>query len=450
MLRGVHPPSVDTLARQLAAHPDLGVLPHALLVETARAAISEAVAAGEPGSATARAEAAAAERAARLLRPVINATGTLLHTNLGRAPLDPLRGSTAGWRASNLEFDVATGTRGSRRDHASALLARLCEAEAGLVVNNCAAAVMLVLAALGRPHERGEVLVSRGELVEIGGGFRIPDVLEQSGCHLREVGTTNRTRLADYHNAVGANTSMALKVHTSNYRITGFTEEASIAELATLSVPVVADIGSGLIDERLRFLADKAGKAPVVPWLIGEPGARQTLEQGAALAIFSGDKLLGGPQSGVIVGRRELVEACARHPLARALRPGGLVLEALQHVALTYLRGDARSLPFWTMALAPVGELEKRATSICLAAARPELSVVSCMSVPGGGTLPDAQIPSMGIRAPERVAAQLRSTPGVPIVARVEDGATYVDIRTVHPVDDAEVLSGLLRALSKT
>ncbi len=457
----MRPPSVDALARRLAEeHGARGLsghqlppeLPHALLVDAARAGIESARADGVPAEAEARARTIATQRARRLLRPVVNATGTLLHTNLGRAPL-PAAPTAAGdgpgpWRASNLELDLDAGVRGSRREHAASLLARLCGAEAGLVVNNCAAAVMLVLAALGRPREGGEVVVSRGELVEIGGGFRIPEVLEQSGCRLREVGTTNRTRRRDYERAVGPATSLLLKVHRSNYRISGFTEEASIAELAGLGVPLVADLGSGLVDESLDFLADRSGRAPSLPWLSGEPGVRQALAAGAAIVVFSGDKLLGGPQAGVIVGTAATVDACAAHPLARALRPGGLVLDALQRTALTYLSGRASTLPFWRMALTPVGDLRARAEAICAQIDRPDVEVIACASVPGGGTLPDVEIPSAGVAAPESVAARLRHRAGLPVVARVDAGRTIVDLRTVDPDDDAEIVSALKEAMA--
>lgn len=443
----MRPPSVDALARELAEDPVVSVLPHALLVEVARAGIDAARADGRPAEAAARARALGTARARRMLQPVVNATGTLLHTNLGRSPLGAGPGPGP-WRASNLEFDLDAGVRGSRREHAATLLARLCGAEAGLVVNNCAAAVMLVLAALGRPREGGEVVVSRGELVEIGGGFRIPEVLEQSGCRLREVGTTNRTRRHDYERAISAPTTLLLKVHRSNYRITGFTEEASITELATLGLPVVADLGSGLTDESLDFLADRSGRAPSLPWLAGEPGARQALAAGASVVVFSGDKLLGGPQAGIVVGRREAVEACAAHPLARALRPGGLVLDALQRTALAYLSGHARELPFWRMALVPVEELRARAEAVGEQVGAPGVSVVDCTSVPGGGTLPDVEIPSAGLAGPEGLAGRLRHRSGLPVVARVEDGRTVIDLRTVDPADDAEIVCALKECLA--
>ncbi|MBV9039874.1 MAG: L-seryl-tRNA(Sec) selenium transferase, partial [Acidimicrobiia bacterium] len=324
----VRPPSVDAVARELA---DVG-LPHPLLVDAARAAI----AAGDPDSARARAE----DLRRDLLRPVVNATGVLLHTNLGRAPIAHAQVPTY----TNLEFDVTTGRRGSRGRNAATLLARAAGAEAALVVNNGAAAVLLVLAALARDRD---VVVSRGELVEIGGGFRVPEVMTQSGARLVEVGTTNRTHRRDYERAVrtSSDAALVLKVHQSNYRIVGFTAAVDVRELTGLDVPVVVDLGSGLLDAATPWLL---GGPP--SWLAHEPAVRQTLEAGAAVVTFSGDKLLGGPQAGVVAGRADLVEACAAHPLARALRPGALVLSALQETALAYLRRDGDAIPFWRMA----------------------------------------------------------------------------------------------------
>jgi L-seryl-tRNA(Ser) seleniumtransferase len=423
----VRPPSVDAVARSLAGTG----LPHPLLVDAAR----EAIAAGDPDSARARADAVAAA----LLRPVINASGVLLHTNLGRAPL-PLEAATRAGpaRYSNLELDLTTGRRGSRHRHAAALLARAAGAAAALVVNNGAAAVLLALAALAKDRE---VIVSRGELVEIGGGFRIPEVMAASGARLVEVGTTNRTRAADYRNALTADTALILKVHQSNYRVVGFTETAAVAELAALGPPVLADIGSGLLDEATPWLA---GGPP--GWLAGEPGARQTLAAGAGLVTFSGDKLLGGPQAGVIAGDEALVGACARHPLARALRPGGLVLAALQETALAYLRREGTAIPFWDIATRPVAELRHRAEAlIAQAGAGLGAQAATCESVPGGGSLPGLEIPSAGVRVPGDHTSALRGW-DPPIVARVHDGATMLDLRAVDPSDD-EVLAKALASL---
>ena len=409
------PPSVDRLARSLA---DTG-LPHPLLVDAARAAID----AGDPDRATAIA--AGMERA--MLQRVINATGTPLHTNLGRAPFGVHQ--DAGFR--NLELDLATGRRGSRQSQAPMLLARACGAESAIVVNNCAAAVMLILAALVRG--RG-VAVSRGELVEIGGGFRVPEVMEQSGARLIEVGTTNRTRRQDYERAVAdpeADVALAMQIHQSNYRITGFTEMPSTAALADLGVPLVSDIGSGLLDAACPWLP----QGPPA-WLEGEPAAKQTLEAGASLVAFSGDKLLGGPQAGIIAGDRDLVEQCARHPLARALRPGGLVLGALQDLALAYLRRDGDAIPFWKMASRTTDELRARAERWNVG------TVVDTMSVPGGGTLPTVEIPSVGIALEGDHAAALRGAP-VAIMARVENDTTICDLRTIDPADDDAVIAAL-------
>jgi L-seryl-tRNA(Ser) seleniumtransferase len=416
------PPSVDALARSLG---DVG-LPQPLLVDAARAAI----AAGDPASARARAE----EVAAALLRPVVNATGVMLHTNLGRAPaahVSSAGGAGGPVRYSSLEIDLVGGKRASRSNHAASLLARAAGAEAAHVVNNGAAALLLVLTALARGRE---VVVSRGELVEIGGGFRIPDVMAQSGAVLREVGTTNRTRLSDYRDAVTAETAFVLKVHQSNYRIVGFTESVEVAALAGLGPPVVADIGSGLLDASTPWLP---GAPPA--WLAGEPAARQTLDAGAALVTFSGDKLLGGPQAGIIAGRADLVAACARHPLSRALRPGGLVLAALQETALAYLRRDGMAIPFWRMAATPVEELVARAEA--LGVGRP----VRTVAVAGGGSVPGQEVPSAGVAVEGDHAAALRAN-DPPIVARVAGGETVCDLRTVDPADDvvlAKALAGL-------
>ncbi len=415
------PPSVDALARSIS---DVD-LPHPLLVDAARDAISR----GAPE----RARAIAEEIGTAMLRPVINATGVLIHTNLGRAPLAARRQADEGARGSNLELDLSTGGRGSRRRHAAALLARACGAESALVVNNGAAAVLLVLATMAAGRA---VVVSRGELVEIGGGFRIPEVLAASGAHLVEVGTTNRTRLSDYRKACELQPALVLKVHQSNYRITGFTESVGVADLAGLGLPVVADIGSGLLDAATPWI-DSGPPA----WLSDEPAARQALESGASLVTFSGDKLLGGPQAGIIAGRRELVDACASQPLARALRPGGLVLSHLQQTALAYLRGDGACIPLWRMASIPVAALRGRAESLGV------WEPVECQSVPGGGSAPGAQIASFGVALDGDHTQALRSQ-DPPVVARVHDGRTVADLRTVDPADDpslAKALSACVR-----
>ncbi len=413
----MRPPSVDALSRSLS---DID-LPSPLLVEAARTAISN----NDPDSA--REEALKLQRA--LLGPAINATGVLLHTNLGRAPL----GYQQAPQATNLEFDLATGNRGSRNDHVANLICKLGGAEAALVVNNCSAAVTLVLAALARGRA---VAVSRGELVEIGGGFRIPDVMAESGAQLIEVGTTNRTRAADYQAAHRLHdTALLLKVHPSNYKISGFTEEASIGSLSVVGPPVVADLGSGFIDEACHWLRD--GKPS---WLRDEPAVKQTLEAGADLVTFSCDKLFGGPQAGIIAGRKDLVAACASHPLMRAFRPGALVLSALQQTALAYLRRDGDAIPFWRMAQTSVLELEARAEALGVG------SPVQTMSMTGGGSLPGEEFPSAGVEIDGDVSDALRNAE-VPVIARVRDHSTVLDLRTVNPDDDTLVAKALASSI---
>jgi len=414
------PPSVDALARSLAGSG----LPHALLVDVARAAIAD----GAVADASARAEALRRT----LLTPVVNATGVLLHTNLGRAPLAHHQSA----HAQSLELDLATGGRGSRQRAVGGLLARLCSAEDAMVVNNNAAAVLLVLVALAAGRA---VPVSRGESVEIGGGFRVPEVMAQSGARLVDVGTTNRTRLADYRRAVDAgDVALVLKVHPSNYRVDGFVEETSVAELATLGPPVVVDLGSGLVDATCPWWP---GPHPP-PWLAGEPAAVQTVAAGAALVTFSGDKLLGGPQAGIITGRADLVARCAAHPLARALRPGGLVLAALQELVLAYLRRDVvATVPFWRMAATPVADLTARAEAI---AAATGTTAVATDALPGAGSAPGATLPSAGVRlAGDHLAALRGHDP--PVITRAREGITVADLRAVEPDDDAVLVEALRR-----
>jgi len=435
--RGV--PSVDAVVSALDG------LPHPLLVECARAAVDDARTRAGRGEAVDHdavvAHASALVRARRnaRLHPVVNATGVLLHTNLGRAVVSEAAMAEAvsvGTSYSNLEYDVAVGTRGSRHAHVGWLLARLCRAEAAMVVNNNAAAVLLTLAALARDHE---VVVSRGELVEIGGGFRVPEIMAESRCRLVEVGTTNRTRRADYARAVTVDTALVLKVHASNYRMVGFVEATPVEELAALGVPVVVDAGSGLIDERTPWLEETP------PWLRDEPGVRQVLAAGAALVTFSGDKLLGGPQAGIVVGRADLVAAVAGHPLARAMRADKVTLAALQETTRAYLDGDAAELPLWRMACRTTDELRARAEA--LVSACPALEVVVTQAAAGGGSLPGLDIPSVGVAlatGPDRAAATLRHHD---VIARIVDGRVVCDLRTVEPDDDDRVLAALRAAL---
>lgn len=423
------PPSVDQLARSLHHHG----LPHPLLVEVAREAIAQ--------NRHTEADLLAAERKRRMLQPVINATGVLLHTNLGRAPVsvavDPAY--------SNLELSLATGQRGSRQKTVGDALATACGAEAAMIVNNCAAAVLLTMAALA-PGRR--VAVGRGELVEIGGGFRIPDVMALSGAELVEVGTTNRCRLTDYTDA--DDVAMVLKVHRSNYKIVGFTQDVSIEALAgapeLADVALVVDLGSGLLDASCPWL-----DGPPPAWLADEPAVRQTLAAGADLVLFSGDKLFGGPQAGIVAGRKELVEQCGRHPLARAVRPGSLVLQAVQQTTLAYLDRRGGDIPLWRMASEPVAALTARADAI-VADVGADRGLVSapCNSVPGGGTLPTVSFPSHGLRIDGDLVTALRDLER-PVIARIENDETVLDLRTIDPVDDgylAEALSHVLETMA--
>jgi L-seryl-tRNA(Ser) seleniumtransferase len=418
-----------------------GTLPHALCARCARDAVDAArdrAAAGEavtPDAVVADARDRLAALGERLLTPVVNATGVLLHTNLGRAPLgDDAREAIEHVAAySNLEFELPTGQRGSRHAHAGHLLALACGAEAGLVVNNNAAAVLLTLAALARDRE---VVVSRGELVEIGGAFRVPDIMREAGARLVEVGTTNRTRRSDYEQAIRTETAIVLKVHTSNYRMVGFVEDTPVAQLASLGRPVVVDAGSGLLDDTTPWLPHRPS------WLHGELGVRQCVDAGAQLVTFSGDKLLGGPQAGIIVGSRSLVTTLQRHPLARVVRADKLTLAALQSVALTYLSGDATSLPLWHMAIASIENLRARAEQI--AAVVPSAKVVETTATAGGGSLPGLDIPSIGValdaRSVDTALARLR---GERVVALARDGKVVCDLRTVEPSADERIAAAL-------
>ena len=427
MTASSRPPSVDKLARSLKASG----LPHPILVDIAR----EAIDAGDHESAAARAE----QFRRTLLTPVVNATGVLLHTNLGRAPLAHQQAAAA----QTVEFDLSTGQRGSRQAAVGQLFARLCGAEKAMVVNNNAAAVLLVVAALA---EGRDVPVSRGESVEIGGSFRVPEVIEQSGSRLVDVGTTNRTRVADYAKAIArpdVDAAMVLKVHPSNYRVEGFVEETSIADLATLGVPVVADIGSGLVDSTCPWLP---GAPPA--WLAGEPAAVQAIADGADLITFSGDKLLGGPQAGIIAGRADLVEQCLRHPLARALRPGGLVLAAMQTTALTYLdKRAATDIAFWRMVATPIDELQARAESIvdAIRLVHPSARVESTEALPGAGSAPGVTMPSVGVVIDGDLLRPLRQF-ATPVIARSRNDRTSLDLRSIRPVDDQIVIDALLSA----
>ena len=415
-------PSVDELARQ-SDDP--------LAVEAARQVVARArerIQAGDdPGDLAAHLQAELSAARTPRLRRVINATGVIVHTNLGRAPLAEAaleRVREIGRGYSNLEYDVGAGGRGSRQDHVAGILRRLTGAEAALVVNNNAAAVMLALAALA---EGREVLVSRGELIEIGDGFRIPDVLERSGARLREVGTTNRTRAADYETAVGPETAVLLRVHQSNFRVVGFTAQPSLRELGDIArrhgLSLVDDLGSGaLID-----IGD-------------EPTARASLAAGADLVCFSGDKLLGGPQAGIIVGGAELVEKLRRHPLQRALRADKLTLAALEGT-LTLAIDAPDEIPVLRMLREPPEAVRSRAAHL---AKLVNGDVEETVARAGGGSLPLTELQSFACAVEEELAVKLREG-DPPVIAVVRDGRTLLDCRTLTD-GEADEVAGAVEA----
>jgi L-seryl-tRNA(Ser) seleniumtransferase len=371
---------------------------------------------------------------AATLTPVLNATGVLLHTNLGRAPLSAAARAAiqAAAGGADVEFDLASGLRGRRgRGMLAALAAAVPAAEAVHVVNNNAAALVLAATALAAGRE---IIVSRGELIEIGDGFRLPDLLESTGARIREVGTTNRTTPADYAAAVGPQTAFVLKVHPSNFRVEGFTASASVAELAALSVPVVGDIGSGLLVPH--------------PLLPAEPDATSWLTAGAALVTASGDKLLGGPQAGLLLGRADLIATLARHPLARALRIDKLTVAALEAT----LAGPQP--PVAEQLAADPASLAERASRICVALAdlQIEATVEATESAVGGGGAPGVTLPSAAVGLPATLADALRTGPAVrrgavpAVVGRFEDGRLLLDLRAVAPADDELLVAAVVAA----
>jgi len=454
-------PSVDELLRR----PGLAGLAQSMdrseLVETARAVLDAAragIAQGSEapdGTAIEQRVVQAVEQAlAPSLRPVINATGVILHTNLGRAPLaaaaiERLRETATQY--SNLEYDVATGERGKRDVHTAQLLARIVGAEAAIVLNNNAAALLLVLSALAKG---GEVIVSRGELIEIGDGFRIPEVMSESGAQLREVGTTNKTSIGDYERAINDRTRLLLRVHPSNFKIVGFTARPALAELVELGrrsgLPVLDDLGSGcLVDLTAQGFA--------------EPVARASFSAGVPLACFSGDKLLGGPQAGIIAGQRELVAKIRRNPLFRALRVDKLTITVLEETLRAYLRGAAPggqdTIPTLRMIRLPLEEIARRAEALVGQLRAAKLSEMECeicdgQSVIGGGSTPDQHLPTklIAIASLRHSAAQLETrlrqpARGMPVIARVEEDRLLLDLRTVFPEQDALVLAAVESAL---
>jgi L-seryl-tRNA(Ser) seleniumtransferase len=383
------------------------------------------------------------------LRPVINATGVILHTNLGRAPmpfaaLEHIRNAAAGY--SNLEFDIETGERGKRDTHVERLFSRLLNEDGvtgvrTVVVNNCAAAVMLALNSLA---EGGEVIVSRGELVEIGGSFRIPDVMAKSGAILREVGTTNRTRIADYERAINERTRLLLRVHRSNFAIVGFTEQPSLEELAALghkhNLPVMEDLGGG------AFL-------PLRSLGVNESGVTESLRAGADLITYSGDKMLGGPQAGMLSGRDDLIRKVRSNPMFRALRVDKLTYAALEATLMEYVRQNYDAIPFARMVRMPAGEIEQRAREMqsqLRQAAKLNIEIIPGESLIGGGSAPSSTLPTHLLAitcknlSADELAARLRGH-RTPIVTRVEDGRVLLDLRTVFENEEPELVSALVR-----
>lgn len=449
-------PSVERLV-QIAADACAG-WPRPMIVDAAREALAwarERARAGDPPPAAASLVTTMVEmlhqRTSPSLRTVINATGVILHTNLGRAPVSEAAGQAmlmAATHYSNLEFDLDSGERGSRHVHLRTLLREVTGAEDGLVVNNNAGAVLLCLSALAVGRE---VIVSRGQAVEIGGGFRIPEVMRQSGADLVEVGTTNRTYLSDYEAAITERTALLLRVHPSNFRLDGFVHAVGIAEMTDLGrrrgVGVMDDLGSGaLLDPRSFGLRD-------------EPLVQDSVRAGATVVCFSGDKLLGGPQAGVIVGSREAIERIRRHPLARALRIDKVSLAGLEATLRHYQRGEAtRMIPIWRMIARSCDDLERRARQIERSIGSPRVRAAEMLATVGGGSLPQETLPSWGLvispitadpgQSAHSLARRLRNRVR-PIIGRVERDAVWLDLRTVEPEHDAEVLAALRSELTE-
>jgi L-seryl-tRNA(Ser) seleniumtransferase len=455
-------PSVDELLLQPRLAALAKQVDHNLLVQVTRAALADlreritkdasvTVLALDPSSLQESIASAVERVLAGSLQAVINATGVILHTNLGRAPLtaagvEEFRHSATQY--SNLEYDLEAGGRGKRDVHTAEMLERLTRADAAIVVNNCAAAVLLVLAALAKG---GEVIVSRGELIEIGDGFRIPEIMAESGAVLREVGTTNRTRVADYENAVSEKTRVLLRVHPSNFSISGFAEKPSLEELVEVSrrrgLPLVEDLGSGCLVD-----LSAAG--------ITEPLVRQSIDAGVSIVMFSGDKLLGGPQAGIIAGKKDLVGRVRRHPLFRALRVDKLTTAALAATLSAYLRGALDEIPALRMIRMSAAELKRRTENFLreltpeLPLGEVELEIVDGASLAGGGSTPTQSLPSKVIRiASARYSAsqleqRLRRAPaGVSVIARVEEDRLVLDLRTVFLEQEPLLLKTLAASL---
>ena len=442
-------PSVDALLRSAPGQRAAKSLGRLLLKTTLASVLDEARDAAGHGDAPPSADdilaraAALASRAKSGLTPAINATGVILHTGLGRAPMPEVSAQAAaraGRTYGDLEVDRTTGARAGRTTRAELLLTSLTGAEAAFVVNNCAAALLLSLAALAKGKE---VLVSRGELIEIGGEFRIPDIMSASGAKLAEVGTTNRTRISDYRNAMGPKTGAILKVHPSNYRVVGFTAAVSTRDLAALAgkrgVPLLFDVGSGL-------LHDGHGMPP------DEPDVVTALADGADLVMFSGDKLLGGPQAGCIVGRADLIESLKRHPVARAVRVDKMQVAALETVLVMHATGQEDEIPVHRMLRESADSVGKRAhvLSDTLGGDLEHAHVHHCESVVGGGATPGTTFPSWGVRVtvPDPPAFASRMRMGSPSVfCRTEERSVLLDVRTVAPEEIHDLARAILYAL---
>jgi L-seryl-tRNA(Ser) seleniumtransferase len=437
-------PSVHALA------DDVGeVAPRWAVVEAARRLIAvarEAITAGRDGAISADAVAQLAGQLARPhLRRVINATGVVLHTNLGRAPLSieargAIDAAAAGY--TNLEYDLDKGERGSRHDHLRTLLTTLTGAEDAVVVNNNAAATVLGLAALATNRE---IIVSRGELIEIGGSFRLPEILALSGGKLVEVGTTNKTHARDYEQAISPATGLLLKVHRSNFAMVGFTSEVMPDELVAIGrargIETMIDLGSGMMVDR------ETQRGWGVP---EEPTIAEAVASGADLVTFSGDKLLGGPQAGILIGKTAAVERARKHPLMRALRPDKLTLAALEATLAMYRDGNHISIPTHMMLSRSVEQMRAMAdaivTSLCTdqehLPGRQDIAIAPCVSTVGGGAMPTAELPSVAITLPERYEPSLRGYPTA-VIGRVADGRVWLDLRTVADEELFELIAAV-------
>jgi L-seryl-tRNA(Ser) seleniumtransferase len=452
-------PKVDDILKDerweaMAAYPQ-GVAKDALrdVLEALRAAILSGAAACVPeaGAIIEEAGKRAAKSLAPTLKRVINGTGVVIHTNLGRIPLaasviDRVAAAASGY--SNLEYNLEAGTRGDRYEHCLSILSRLTGCDGALIVNNNAAAVLLALNTLA---EGKDVIISRGELIEIGGSFRIPEVMRKSGAILREVGTTNRTFLEDYEGAIGPNTGLIMKAHTSNYRIKGFVHEVASEELAAFSrsvnVPFFFDIGSGLFSPLGSGVPDS-----------GEPTVYGEMKKGIGIISFSGDKLLGGPQAGIIVGQKDLVSAMRKNPLTRALRPDKLTLAALEATLMLYLdpMRARREVPVLQMLLLDPEVLKKRASRVGRALRKETpgkgVEVVQLSSEAGGGSFPDVYLPSWGLAVEpaaigvEKLEERLRAQ-DVPIIGRIERDRLLIDMRTIREEEELELIAGIKAAL---